>query len=169
MTKFKYAEIDLLRIFREQILGADSKEDDYRSYRVSELYQYLKNLKSDPSQDEGLYRRASYLFHSRIASPFAALTFALFGMVLGVSDPRRGRSFAYVGAIITIILGYVVVMASKWLAEQGSLNVALGAWLPNILLGLFGGFLTYQKNRLPPSESTLDLSNLPLRRVKKHT
>lgn len=161
LTKFNHAEIDLLRVFQEQILGPDNKEDDYRSYRPVELWRYIRELKTQANPDLGLIRRANYLFHQRIASPFAALTFALFGMVLGVSDPRRGKSSAYVGAIVTIIGGYVILMGCKWLAENAYVPVIVGAWLPNLGIGILGLFLVYQKNRLPPSESTLDWRNLP--------
>jgi lipopolysaccharide export system permease protein len=162
LLRFERAEIDLLRIFHDQIIGSDAAEDDYRSYTPTELAKYVSDLEAAPQKDPSLYRRAAYLFHSRIASPFAAITFALFGMVLGVSDPRRGKSTAYIGAIATIMGGYVLMMGCKWLAENGHASVIVSAWLPNVLLGGFGLFLVFQKNRLPPSEGTLDARNLPL-------
>lgn len=166
IVKFNRAEIDLLRIFHEQILGNDSADDDYRSFRPSELVAYIDSVKDLP--DQGNYRRARYLLHQRIGAPFAVMAFAFFGMVLGVSDPRRGKSSAYVGAIVTIIAGYVLMMGFKWLSEAGGWPAPLAAWLPNILLLFFGGFLAYQKNRLPPSEGTLVRENLPFfGRVRK--
>ncbi len=161
VLKFTRAEIDLLRIFQEQIAGNDTAEDDFRSYRPSELVHFIDQLANDPKRDEGLYRRARYLLHKRIGSPFAVVTFAFFGMVLGISDPRRGKSAAYVGAIGTVIGGYILMMGFGWLAEAGHLEPAAAAWLPNILLIALGYFLVYQKNRLPPSEGTLDRRNLP--------
>jgi hypothetical protein len=47
-------------------------------------------------------------------------------------------------------------MAFKWFAEKGAISAPVAAWLPNAALLLFGWFLMYQKNRLPPSESPLD-------------
>ena len=163
ILKFNRAEIDLLKIFHEQILGADSAEDDYRSYRPTELYNYIQLLRADKNpKTPQLLRRVEFLFHQRISSPFAVMSFAFFGMVLGVSDPRRGKSAAYVGAIVTIILGYVLLMGFKTFAEQGQLPIMVAAWLPNVILMLVGGFLFYQKDRLPPSESTLARNNLPI-------
>jgi lipopolysaccharide export system permease protein len=162
VMRFQRAEIDLLRIFHEQILGADAAEDDYRSYRPRELILYIDSIRDKVGADPGLYRRARYLFHQRIASPFAVVTFALFGLTLGVSDPRRGKSMGYVGAIGTIISGYIFMMIFKWLAEQGYMPVPVAAWMPNLILFVFGAFLLYQKNRLPPSEGTLAWENLPL-------
>ncbi len=164
VLKFTRAEIDLLRVFREQIAGSDAADDDFRSFRAMELIEYVAKLGQDPKRDEGLYRRASFLMHSRLGSPFAVVTFAFFGMVLGITDPRRGKSSAYVGAIATIIFGYILMMAFKWLAEAGHMAPVIAAWVPNLLLLSFGLFLAYQKNRLPPSERTLDPQNLPFRR-----
>jgi len=162
VLKFNRAEIDLLRIFHEQILGSDSASDDYRSFGPRQLYEFTQKIDTTEPKNLSLYRRASYLFHSRLGSPFAVVTFALFGMVLGISDPRRGKSWGYIGAIVTIIGGYVMVMGFKRFAEAGQLSAPLAAWLPNSVLLIFGAFLVYQKHRLPPSESTLDLDNLPL-------
>jgi lipopolysaccharide export LptBFGC system permease protein LptF len=164
IVKFNRADIDLLRIFREQIIGSDAADDDFRSFTPSELLKYIKDLaaieKRDEQQETAL-RRARFLWHQRIAAPFAVLTFALFGMVLGVADPRRGKSSAYIGAIVTIMIGYVLMMGFKSWAEMGLINPWVAAWLPNLILAIVGGFLVYQKNRLPPSEGTLDLANLP--------
>lgn len=162
VMRFQRAEIDILRIFHEQIIGADAAEDDYRGYRPMELVRFIDGLMEKANPDLGLYRRARYLLHQRIAAPFAVITFAIFGIVLGVSDPRRGKSMGYVGAIGTIICGYVFMMAFKWAAEQGYMAVPLAAWMPNILLLILGLFLLYQKNRLPPSESTLAIENIPI-------
>jgi len=81
-----------------------------------------------------------------------------------VLEQRRARSKAYIGGILTIIFGYVFMMGFKWLAEHGYLMAPLAAWCPNIILLLLGGFLVYQKNRLPPSEGTTDWRNLPFKK-----
>ncbi len=172
VVKFNRADIDLLRIFREQIVGADAAEDDYRSLTPTELRRFIREMAAtanrSPEQD-ALLRRAKFLWHQRIAAPFSVITFALFGMVLGVSDPRRGKSTAYIGAILTIMIGYVLMMAFKNWAEMGAIPALAAAWVPNVLLGSVGMFLLYQKNRLPPSEGTLDPQNLPILKKYKIT
>ncbi len=162
VLKFNHAEIDLLRIFQEQILGADAASDDYRSYTFTELLSFIKALEANPQRDVVVLRRARYLLHKRIAAPFATVTFAFFGMTLGVSDPRRGRSIAYIGVIATVIIGFVIMTAFDWLVEHGHIPLLVAAWAPNLILLAFGAFLLFQKNRLPPAEGTLDLANLPL-------
>jgi lipopolysaccharide export system permease protein len=156
VVKFDTLELDLLRLFREQVLGGDEAVDDYRSYPPVKLYQYINEIEKDKSVDRAIYYKARFLMHQRIATPFIVMIFACFGMVLGVMDPRSGRNRAYIGAIAGIIGGYVVMMGFKWFAEKGSISAPLAAWLPNVVLALFSWFLMYQKNRLPPSESPLD-------------
>ncbi len=156
ILKFDQMEVDLLRMFREKILGGDEAKDDYRSYPPIQLYKYVNSIENDPNIDRKIYYKARFLLHQRIATPFIVIIFACFGMALGVADPRAGRNRAYAGAISGIIGGYVVMMGFKWFAEKGSISAPLAAWLPNIVLLGFAWFLMYQKNRLPPSESPLD-------------
>jgi lipopolysaccharide export system permease protein len=156
ILKFEQMEIDLLRLFRERILGGDEANDDYRSFPPLQLYSYIKSIENNQGIDRLIYYKARYLLHKRISTPFIIIIFACFGMALGVADPRAGKNLAYVGAIAGIIGGYVVVMGFSWFAEKGSISAPLAAWLPNIIMLTFAGFLMYQKNRLPPSESPLD-------------
>jgi lipopolysaccharide export system permease protein len=167
VMKFRHAEFDLLRLFREQLVSSDVGEEDYRSLGPDELSVYIEKIGSQTNRDEGLYRRARYLFHNRISAPFAVFVFGAFGLVLGVVDPRSQRNRAYVGAITAIIVGYVFMMGFKWLAERGWMNVILAAWLPQLILMAAGAFLLYQKNRLPPSEPILERANLPWKWARK--
>lgn len=162
ITKFKKLDLDLLRIFREQIFGPEGEEDDFRNYGPIELYRFV-NKQSEAKDDKGreTYLKARSLFHQRISVPFACFTFALFAMVLGIQDERRGKSYAFVNACIAIMLGYVLIMSSKYLAEKGMLSAPIGAWAPHVVMLLFAIFLVYQKNRLPPSESLFELRHLP--------
>ena len=156
VLKFDRLDLDLLRLFREQILGGSDTEFDYRSYSPMELNEYVNKLEREPPKDMALYWKARYLLHQRFATPFVIMIFTCFGLVLGVTDPRSGKNRAYFGAIGGVIFGYVVVMGFKWFAEKGQIAAPIAAWLPNFLLTSFGLWLVYQKNRLPPSESPLD-------------
>lgn len=162
VVKFKQAELDLLKIFKEQIFGPDSAKDDYRSFSPGELWRYVDTIadSTEPNARD-TYLKARYLLHQRISMPFAIIIFGLFGMVLGINEERRGKNTGFVWAILTIILGYVLLMVFKWWAEQGAMSAPLAAWIPNMLLLAFGAFLVYQKNRLPPSEKPLDPKYIP--------
>ena len=161
VLKFRRAEFDLLRLFREQLVEADLGEEDYRSLAPPDLLKYIAKISVAKPRDEAQIVRARYQYHNRIASPFSVFFFGVFGMVLGVVDPRGQKNRAFIGGIATIIGGYVFMMGFKWLAERGYIDAFLAAWMPHLILCTASAFLFYQKNRLPPSEPVLDWANMP--------
>lgn len=160
-VKFRSASIDLLRIFRDRILGAGYQDDDYRSYPPGKLVKYVKQLRDDPQRNDEKYWKASALLHQRLGSPFLVVIFAFFGLVLGVQDPRHGKNRAFLGGIFAIMVSYILVMSFKSLADQGTISGLAAAWIPNVILMSLGMFWLYQKNRLPLSESAFDPIYLP--------
>ena len=157
VVKFKSMEIDLLRIFQDQIFGSDSFVDDYRSYPPQKLRDFLATVRnSETDENRQVYYKANFLFHQRFGMPFATIVFAFFGLIFGIQDERRGKSYGYVMTIVVIMIGYVIFMTFKWLAEKGLIDGIIGAWFPNVILGFFGGLLLWQKDRLALSESPLD-------------
>jgi lipopolysaccharide export system permease protein len=165
VAKFGSADIDLLRVFQQQIFGDDYAKDDYRSYPPEELIAFVKKQRRI-DRKSSLYWKSSFLLYSRVSNPFSAFAFALFGMVLGIQDARRGKGSAYVWTIVAVMLSYVFAMAFKWLGENGHMSTMLAAWVPQVILLMAAIFLVYQRNRLPPGESMLAWQNLPF--VHKH-
>jgi lipopolysaccharide export system permease protein len=160
VTKFRTADIDLLRMFQQQIFGDDSAKDDYRSYPPAQLVDFVKReRKSEP--ESATYWKASYLLYSRVFNPISALAFALFGLVFGIQDTRRGKSSAYVLTLLAIMSSYVFVMAFKWLAENGKIGTLFAAWFPHAVVLAAATFMVYQRDRLPPGEPMLAVRNLP--------
>jgi len=169
IMKFKKLDLDLLRIFRDQIFGPDSEVDDYRNFGPLELWNYIQKVQtSKEPRDKENYLKARFLFHQRFGMPFACFSFALLAMVFGIQDERKGKSYAYLFSMLVIVIGYVLIMSFKYLSEKGALSAPLGAWLPQIIMLLFAAFMVYQRNRLPPSESIFDLRHIPiLNRLKR--
>lgn len=161
IVKFEKADIDLLQLFKEKIMGDDSFPMDYRSLSIVNLYQFVKKLEANPARDEKMYLKARYLFHSRIGNPFIVFAFAIFGMILSLGDLRQNRNLSYLGAIATIILSFMLSIFFRWMGEQGKMSALWAVWTPQVIVMLIAIFLLYQKNRLPPSESPFAWSNLP--------
>jgi LPS export ABC transporter permease LptF/LPS export ABC transporter permease LptG len=103
-------------------------------------------------------REALVEIHKRIAIPAAAVAFALVGFPLGTRNRRGGKGFGLTFAVGLLVLYYVLLNNGELLATAGKLPVALGVWLPNLVLialgaGLFrrashavrgeGGFLAW--------------------------
>ncbi len=165
ILSFRRAELDLIRIFQNQMFSSSSTGGiDYRSLSPGALWAYIGKLEKERKQNkenEEEYKRARFLFHQRAATPFASVFFSIFALVLGVTDPRKGKGSAYFASIMTVVVGYLLLMFFKWLAENSSFSPLLAAWTPNFLMLLAAGFALYQKNRLPASESILHPANLP--------
>lgn len=159
--RFGSMRIDLLRLFRDQIFGGDTLDYDYRSMRFVELSKWIDEKKSTSAKSDPDFRKASYLFHNRLAVPFGSIVFFLFAIVFGISDQRRPKGSAYFSSIMVVIVSYCLSVLFKWFGENGYCSTVIAAWLPHFLLIPIGIFLVYQRNRLPISESILSWSNMP--------
>ena len=161
-VKFKKAELDLLKAFREKVFGKDTLEEDYRSYTLFRLYEFVKKLANDPARkDDGEYLRSRFLFHSRMVNPLMVFIFGMLGMILGIYDSRKQKNWSYFLAIVTIISILVTMVGFRWLAEQNYLDAVLAAWSPFLIFSMIVSFVFYQKNRLPLSENILSPKNFP--------
>ena len=165
IVKFHRMDLDILQLFSQQIFTGEDLSLDYRSYPPGQLLQWIKDSKIKKDFDEAETRKAIFLFHQRISTPFAVVIFAFFGLILGVSDPRKGKNISYLYAIFSIIASYVVIMSFKWFAENTRFPAILAAWLPFSILIIACIFLLSQKDRLPPSESIIGISNLPFKKL----
>ncbi len=158
--KFAEAEIDILRVFQDRILGADSKQDDYRSFTPSALKDHIDELRDNGSDPDELLK-ATFLYYSRMANCLTILVFGVLGMILGITDQRQAKSNSYFAGISAVILCFLILITFRWLAENRYLSIPVAIALPHVLLLAFAGFCLYQKDRLPLSESIFARRNLP--------
>ncbi len=78
----------------------------------------------------------------KFSIPFACLVFVLVGGPLGIRTRKGG--FANMGIAVAFFLAYYLfLIAGQQLAERGFLSPFLAMWLPNILFGLLGVYLTF--------------------------
>ncbi len=153
VVRFDALKFDLMKIFSSQFIGSEPEEDDFRSYGPLKLYNYVTSLEKEPKRDEKNYLKARYLLHQRFGGSFSLVIFSLMAMIIGISDVRKGRSNTYYLAIAFVILLYVLIMALKWLAEQGLVSAPLAVWGFNIGSFLYAYYLLSRKSTLPMSES----------------
>jgi lipopolysaccharide export system permease protein len=74
----------------------------------------------------------------RLTTPLACLAFALAALTIGMVDPRRGRSNAYLQALALIVIHYVLWSFAKELTiGKEPINTAV-LWVPPILIGFWG-------------------------------
>lgn len=112
---------------------------DFRTHRNMTLAELGVRLE--------MYRRegrsvpeAELEYHKKFALPFSALAFALVGLPLGVRS-RAGAVGASCFAVALVVGYWLVLLYGETAAHRGGLPPALGAHLPNLILGAAGALL----------------------------
>lgn len=79
--------------------------------------------------------------HERITLPLASLIFTLIGAPLGLQPQRTSSSIGLGQSIVIIFIYYGIMTISDALGASGTIPPALGAWIPNIIMIMFGFWL----------------------------
>ena len=101
---------------------------------LGELRAQIKRLK----QEGGKVLPLQVEWHKKFALPIACLILSVIGCPLGmrIKKASRGVSIALSGAFAVVY--YVLFVAGESLGSTGRIDVALGIWFPNLLLGIIG-------------------------------
>lgn len=75
---------------------------------------------------------------------FSALVFVLMGIPLAIITRRRERSINLGLALLIIGAYYPILIGCEALGMEGRLPPHIAMWLPNIIFGSIGAFLTYR-------------------------
>ena len=147
-------EQDILLKLKQGTMHFGNAEGGYRTVDFEEFqYQFrppqldgstIRKIWGVPSLD--LLEPHSYFmdqtrlreFHLRLTTPMACLAFALAALNIGMVDPRRGRSNAYLQALALIVIHYILWSFSKELTIGKEPMKAVVLWIPPILIGLWG-------------------------------
>ncbi len=161
-------EQDILLQLKQGTMHFGNAEGGYRTVDFEEFqYQFrppqldgstIRKIWGVPSLD--LLEPHSYFmdqtrlreFHLRLTTPMACLAFALAALNIGMVDPRRGRSNAYLQALALIVIHYILWSFSKELTIGKEPMKAVVLWIPPILIGLWGVYqiqLNHQNWRGP--------------------
>ena len=81
----------------------------------------------------------------KIALPITTIVFVLLGVPLAITPPRVRYNRGLLFSILIIFAYYLVRALSLSFGEAGSLAPFLAAWLPNIILTIWGTCLYYKK------------------------
>ncbi|OFW36646.1 MAG: LPS export ABC transporter permease LptF [Acidobacteria bacterium RIFCSPLOWO2_12_FULL_67_14] len=115
---------------------------------------------------EGIYPHSElFEIQKKFSIPFACLVFGLIGLALGASNRRDGKLASFVTGLGVIFVYYVLLWLGQSLVRGHVIPPWLGAWAPNIVLGLFGGLLFLWRDRAV--DRPLRLPSMPkLRQVR---
>jgi lipopolysaccharide export system permease protein len=81
-------------------------------------------------------------FYSRLAAPWTCLVVVLIAIAFGTPPGRRNPFFGVAGSIFICFGYFVIEQASLPMGASGYLPAWLAAWLPNIIFGATGLWLT---------------------------
>ena len=81
----------------------------------------------------------------KIALPVTTIAFVLIGVPLAITPPRVRYNRGFLFSILIIFIYYLIRALSISFGEGGSLHPFLAAWMPNIVLTIWGILMYYRK------------------------
>ena len=121
-----------------------SKEANKNLAKEKNFGQLLKFLSNSDISKKDRQNYTIELF-DKIALPLTTIVFVLVGVPLAITPPRVRYNRGFLFSILIIFAYYVVRALSISFGEAGSLTPFLAAWLPNIILTIWGTLLYYKK------------------------
>ena len=97
---------------------------------LNELNDYIDNLELKGADNIPIYRIEKYV---RYMSPFSALVLTFIGLIVSSRKTRGGVGFQIAMGFLIAFIFIILFVASKSMAETGSMNPKLAVWLPNII------------------------------------
>lgn len=118
---------------------ANVKEPDRKPKEMplNELLETIVQSRASTKEE----RRALIELHHRLSLPFACVVFALIALSLSaqLGSVQRSQGFALTLAILFTY--YLLLTVGEALGKKAVLPPAIALWLPNIVLGMVGGYL----------------------------
>lgn len=148
---------DTLR-FPEQVLGLNPEAVFPKiSVQKGVNEKTIRELREDAAKKikDGVSPHPEVMaIQQKFSFPAACLVFGVIGLALGLTVAREGKMGAFVVGIAVIFAYYIVMFLCESLTKGHYLNMYVSRWVPNILLGAFGGAALvwrarYVEGRLP--------------------
>ena len=105
------------------------------------LAKYLHKKDLEPEDK----RAFTVQLFDKLALPLATMVFVLIGVPLAITPPRVRYNRGFLFSILIIFAFYVLRALSISFGNAGSIPPFIAAWLPDIILTIFGVYLYYKK------------------------
>lgn len=112
-----------------------------KEMNMFELSNYLEVLKNSNAVSNDLLVR----YYQKVSQPLACLIVSLAGAPLGLLARRSRSNLGLIYSAVVVFLYYVLQSSSGALGEAGRISPILAAWLPNIVIGILGMTILYNK------------------------
>ena len=106
------------------------------------LAKLWEHLRTHPEESPALASKWWTMFEGRLAAPWTCLVVVLIAIPFGAASGRRNLFFGVAGSIFICFGFYVVQQFSLAFGSGGYLPAWLAAWLPNLIFGGVGLWLT---------------------------
>jgi lipopolysaccharide export system permease protein len=106
---------------------------------LTDIWNYLK---FHPDLSRADSSKLQTEFYSRLAAPWTCLVVVLIAIPFGTPSGRRNPFFGVAGSIFICFSYFVIEQISLPMGSSGFLPAWLAAWLPNIIFGATGLWLT---------------------------
>ena len=122
-------------------LSKELNKKTAKEMNFMKLSKYLASTELE-ARDRQIYTIELF---DKIALPITTIVFVLLGVPLAITPPRVRYNRGFLFSILIIFAYYVVRALAISFGEAGSLNAFIAAWLPNIILTVWGVWLYYKK------------------------
>ena len=158
--KIRERERDLVLHLEDGLIHLQGSTENYRTIAFEQFHYIFRPPQIVPTKKDGHIWGASTesllqdSSHSskmelflRLTTPWACAAFAVAMVPLGLINLRRGRSGAYLRALILVMTYYILWMGAKEMTLNMNYQPYV-LWMPPLLILLFGLYSLYKSNLL---------------------
>ncbi len=127
----------VLQVDAESVFPRRGPQRGLREYSIGQLREEAERMVG-----VGLSpHRPIMEIHRKFSIPVACLVFALIGLALGVTSRKDGKLANFALGIGVVFTYYVLMYGAEAMAKGALVSPHFAMWIPNIVLGIFGGVL----------------------------
>ena len=156
--KVRSGERDLILHLEDGLIHSQSSTDNYRTIAFEQFHYIFRPPQIVTANEGGHIWGVPYKFSFKEPKPifsngaffkayypWACLAFSVAIIPLGLINPRRGRSGAYLRGLILVVVYYILWLGAKEMTMYMNFRPHV-LWLPPLLIGLFGVYSLYRSN-----------------------
>ena len=151
-------ERDLVLTLEDGLIHLQGSAENYRTIAFEKFHYIFRPPQIVPEKKDGhiwgvptssLWGNSSQSSQMelflRLTTPWACLAFAVAMVPLGLVNPRRGRSGAFLRGLILVVFYYILWMGAKEMTTNLNYQPYV-LWLPPIFIWFFGLYSLYKSN-----------------------
>ena len=129
-------------------VAADSappvKPDTRAASRLSSIQVQMDAARSSMRYYQRQINKLEVEIHKKYSIPFAAIVFVLIGAPLGIKARKGSLGVGFTFSLGFFILYWACLIGGEELADRQLLSPFWAMWFPNVIVGLWGVYLTFR-------------------------